>query len=73
MSVAQAAYYVEPLVIFLGPDFVLDFNGSHFTAVCFHFVIFEADNLLRVGNVTLNPSVVVIGTLFSILKNKLLP
>ena len=62
MSVAQAAF-VEPLPLegyIFGPDIVLDyFQGSHFTAVWHHFVISEADNLLRVvGNVALNPSVV---------------
>ncbi len=62
------APYIEPLPLkgyIFGPDFILDFNGSHFTAIWPHFVISEADNLLRLGNDVLNPSVVypVVGNL----------
>jgi hypothetical protein len=60
MSIAQAAY-VEPLPLegyIFGLDVVLEWIGSHFTAVWPHFSISEADNVLRVGNTALNPRVV---------------
>ena len=60
MSVVNSAY-VEPLSLdgfIFGPDFVLEFNESHFTAAWPNFVISEADNLIQVGSDALNPSVV---------------
>ena len=60
MIVANSAY-VEHLSLegfIFGPDFVSDFiNGSHFTAAWPHFVISEADGLIKVYNVELNLSV----------------
>ena len=52
--------FVESLLLdgyIFGPDFVLEWNGSHFTATWPHFLISEADNLVKVGDVALNLSV----------------
>ena len=61
MSIVNSAF-VEPRLplngYIFGPNFVLEWNGSHFTATWPHFVITEADNLDKVGDVALNPSVV---------------
>jgi hypothetical protein len=53
MSIVNSAF-IEPLPLddyIFGSDFILEWNGPH-------FVISEADNLVKVGDVTLNPSVV---------------
>ena len=60
MSIVNSAF-VEPLPLdgyIFGPDFALEWNGSHFTVTWPHFVISEADNLVKVGDVALNPSYV---------------
>ena len=43
--------------VYFGPDCVLDFNGSCFSASWPHFVVSEAERLTRVGDAALNPNV----------------
>jgi hypothetical protein len=60
MSIFNSAY-CEPLPLdgyIFGPDFDLEWSGNQFTAKWSDFVFSDADNLVRVGDVALNPSFV---------------
>ena len=62
MNVVIISSYVEPLSLegfIFGPYCILDFNGRYFfTATWPHFAVSEADQLIKVGDVALNPNVV---------------